>query len=903
MSGYLHLLLLGLGAGSLYAMSALGLVLVYRSSGIVNFAHGAAGMVGAFALWDLTENAGWKTVPAAMAGVLIAAALGLATYLVTMVLPRRPSTLTRVVATLSVLIVVQAVGFLRYGTTPRQVSDFLPDSVVSFGRGVTVSADRLILLGITVSLTLLLGMAYQRSRFGVATSAVAERPEHLAALGWRVGRLRAINWAIGGALGGLAGVLLAPISGVSPNNALATIVPVLAAALLGGLSSFPLTLTGGLLIGVLQAEFSQHNFGVDGLPDAVPLLAIIVVLAVRGRVLPLRSFVGEKLPRVGNGDLNPALLASGTLGLVLVTALSSEDAATALTTSFLAAITVLSLTVVLGYAGQLSLAQVTLAGVGALIVAHLAGGLGLPFLLAVPLAALGTLPAGLLVGLPSLRARGVSLAIATLGLAIALQALVFRSERLAGGLTGVVISEDGSLHVLGMDFDSFLYPHRFAFLVLGFLVLLAVLVANLRRGRAGRRLVAVRANERAASALGVNVVGAKMAAFAIASAIAGVGGALTAYRNPSVTFEQFGIFGNIMAVAFSVVGGVGSAVGGILGGLLQDGGIGTWLLGLLGDRWSSYLSLIGGVSLLLSVAYYPDGVASALEPVQKLARRRPPGRDVVAPPVRAGVTPRRVSPAVLEIRSLDVRFGGVRAVSDVSLTLAPGEVVAIIGPNGAGKTTLIDAVSGFVPSRGTVVLGGQDLTDLPPHRRAAAGLARSWQSLELFEDLTVRENLRIACDPQDSLAYVVDLIRPHRGGLSPAALTAIEAFDLRDHLDVLPERLSTGQRKLVAMARAIASEPSVLLLDEPCSGLDGHERAEVTPLIRRLADDWGMGVLLVEHDVDLVRRVSDRAVALDFGAVIAVGEPDVVLADDRVGRAYLGSVVSAPGSSDDLSRR
>lgn len=903
MAGYLHLLLLGLGAGSLYALSALGLVLVYRSSGIVNFAHGAAGMIGAFTLWDLTENAGWSTLSAAVAAVLLAAVLGLATYIVTMVMPRRPSTLTRVVATLAVLVIVQAVGFLRYGTTPRQIAGFLPDEPVDFGGGVTVSADRLILLGITVGLGLTLALVYQRTRFGVATSAVAERPLHLAALGWRVGRLRAVNWALGGALGGLAGVLLAPISGVSPNNGLVIIVPVLAAALLGGLSSFPLTLAGGLLIGVLQAVFSQHNFGLNGLPDAVPLLAIIVVFAVRGRVLPLRSFVGEQLPRVGTGQISPLLLAIGTGSLALATVLTSDDAATALTTSLLAAILVLSLVVVLGYAGQLSLAQVTLAGVGALVAAHLAGGLGLPFLLAVPAAALATVPAGLFVGLPSLRARGVSLAIATLGLAIAVQALVFRSDKLAGGLTGVTISEDGSLLVLGVDFDSFAHPHRYAFLVLGVLVLLAVLVANLRRGRGGRRLVAVRGNERAAAALGVNVVGAKLSAFAISSSIAGVGGALMAFRNPSVTFDQFGIFGNILAVAFAVVGGVGSALGGVLGGLLQDGGIGSWLLGLLAEKWSSYLSLIGGVSLLLSVVFYPDGVASAFASVHRIGRKRPRSRTAPTNDIAPAATSRRVRPAALDVHAIDVRFGGVRAVSAVSLTVSPGEVVSAIGPNGAGKTTLIDAISGFVPAAGTILLGDRDLTGLSPHRRAAAGLARSWQSLELFEDLTVRENLRIACDPQDALAYLVDLVRPHRGGLTPAALTAIEAFDLGDHLDLLPENLSTGQRKLVAMARAIAGEPAVLLLDEPCSGLDSHERAEVSPLIRTLADDWGMGVLLVEHDVDLVRRVSDRVVALDFGVVIASGEPDAVLRDEHVARAYLGSVPSAPGSSDELSRR
>jgi len=220
--------------------------------------------------------------------------------------------------------------------------------------------------------------------------------------------------------------------------------------------------------------------------------------------------------------------------------------------------------------------------------------------------------------------------------------------------------------------------------------------------------------------------------------------------------------------------------------------------------------------------------------------------------------------------------------------------VALIGPNGAGKTTLIDAVTGFTRASGSVRLGEDELSGLSPHRRAALGLARTWQSVDLFEDLTVLENLRVAADPADARSYLLDLVRPGRGGVSAATLAAIEAFELGPHLGERPDRLSAGTRRLVSMARAIAGEPSVLLLDEPCAGLDRHEREEVEPTVRALAAEAGIGVLLVEHDVDLVRRVADRAIAIDFGAEIAAGAPAEVLADPAVRRAYLGVETPAP---------
>ncbi|MCW3014524.1 MAG: transporter related protein [Solirubrobacterales bacterium] len=903
MTDLTQLVLLGLGSGALYALAALGLVLVYRSSGVVNFAHTAIGMVGTFVFFELSRKHGWATVPAGIAGVLASALLGYVTYLLVMCLPKTEANLTRVIASLAVLLILQAAAGLRYQSEARVVQDFLPHEPLDLGGGISVSEDRIILLAIAVVLALALGTVYRRTRFGLATSAVSESPRNLAALGWRVGIIRGANWALGGALAGLAGVLLSPIIGVSSDAGVLLIVPVLAAALIGGLSSFSLTLVGGLLIGALQAVLSQHDLGVRGASDAVPFLMIVGVLLLRGKSLPLRSFVGERLPSVGSGRIPVIPLAVGYVLAATWLLGASEDTANAAITTILFGIIVLSLVIVLGYAGQLSLAQVTLAGVGALIAAKLVDG-GVPMIPAFVLAVAATIPVGVVLGLPSLRTRGVSLAIATLGLAVAVNALLFGNPDISGGSLGISLAEGGELNLMGWSIDPLLHPGRFALVGLSVFCLLAIATANLRRGRAGRRLIAVRSNERAAAALGISVVGAKLFAFAIASGIAATGGVLIAYRYPTVLFDQFGVFNNIGAVAFSVVGGVGSAPGALAGGNLQQSGLGSTLLSDLSGGWEKYIGLIGGVLLLATVITVPDGLAIAWANAWARLHRLLPARvAAVGKRCTVGRVDRAsmllhaggdhigtsVPPRTLEVSNVSVQFGGVLAVRDVSFSVSPGEVVSLIGPNGAGKTTTIDALTGFVSSTGTVRLGDRELTRAAVHQRARAGLARSFQSLELFDDLSVFDNLRAAGDPSDAASYLIDLLRPRRGGLTPATVAAIHTFGLEETLLRRPSEISFGQRRLVAMARSVASEPSVILLDEPCAGLGAHERDEVAALIRTLADERGMGVLLVEHDVNLVRRVSDRIVVLDFGQVIASGPAAEVLEDPVVVSAYLGT--------------
>jgi branched-chain amino acid transport system ATP-binding protein len=242
--------------------------------------------------------------------------------------------------------------------------------------------------------------------------------------------------------------------------------------------------------------------------------------------------------------------------------------------------------------------------------------------------------------------------------------------------------------------------------------------------------------------------------------------------------------------------------------------------------------------------------------------------------------------AVLETAGVSVSFGGVRAVVDVDLAVGEGQLVGLIGPNGAGKTTFIDAVTGFVASRGKVELDGRDISKLPPHARARLGLARTWQSIELFDDLSVGENLAVASHRPSVAATLKEIVLPHTGQVGADA--TLELLGLQSLVDAMPAELSQAQRKLVGIARALAVAPRVILLDEPAAGLDTNESAQLAERLRGVVDA-GTSMLLVDHDMGLVLGISDHVVVLEFGEVIASGAPESVRRDERVITAYLGT--------------
>ena len=919
---WIQFAILGLGSGAAYVLLAQGVVLIYRGSGVVNFAHGAVAMVGAYLYnEEFRARDHWSVAPALISSLLLAAVIGALIHLLVMRPLREAAALTRVIATLGVLLVLNALATLRYGSQLVTVGNLFPQNVLNAKGSITVPEDRIWLLALSIAVTGALWAVGKYTRFGLATSAAAENQRAASSLGWSPDLLATVNWAVGSALAALAGIIISAYAGLQVTTLTLIVIVALAAALFGGFSSYPLVLLGGLGIGVIRSELvgvvEAQYWHQQGLEDAVPFLIVVLVLVIRGRGLPLRGTVIDRLPKLGTGRIRPwVLVPSLVLSGLLVLDVFSQNTDQTLTISLVAATVMLSVVVLTGYTGQLSLAQWAIGGMGAWIAAGLVANLHWPFLAALLAGMLGAALAGAVFALPALRTRGVNLAVITLGMGLALQSVLFSNSQYTGGYNGFAV---GPQKVFGFDLDPLTYPSHYTLFAFVVFVLAALAACNVRRGRAGRRLIAVRTNERAATSLGISVVGAKMYGFVLSAAIAGLGGIVLAFQNPYVSLGSgFDPLSSINAVALAVVGGVGHLVGPLFGSTLQDGGVGSLISDALSgiDPW---FPLIGGTALILLLITHPDGIAavvakqaeSLVRPVGSMLRRLPRPSTSAAAPVAPAVSAEpapaaervKARPVVLEVSGLTVRFGGVVALQDVGFTVHPGEVVGLMGPNGAGKTTFIDAVTGFVrPSAGTVALDGRRIDDLPAHRRVRAGLSRSFQSLELFDDVSVRDNLRAASDPRDLRSYATNLFWQRERPLPPRVMAAVADLELTEFLDAKPDALPYGKRRLVAIARAIATEPSVLLLDEPGAGLDEHETAELGLVVRRLAADWGIGVLLIEHDVKMLMETSDRVVVLDFGRKIAEGTPDSIRGDALVRAAYLGDAEPErePESAADL---
>jgi len=901
MTDVLTFALLGIGVGAGYAIAAMGLVVVYRGSGVVNFAHVGIAVVAAY-VYAKVLDAGAPEAGAVVAGLACAGAIGLATHVLVMQRMRDSSTLSRVVATLGLLLVLQSGAELVWGGQGIELMpSMLPDDRVDVG-GATVSADRLWLAAISLAAGVVLWAVYRFTRFGRLTTAVAESSRAVASLGRSPERIAMLNWAIGSLLSGAAGILLAPVVGLSVTQLGLLLIPALAAALVGGFSSFGLAWAGAMTIGIVQSEITRY-VSAPGWSAAAPILLVILILLVRGRGLPQRGTFQERLPAVGSGMVRPRLvLGLAAVVVVLVSVLSAEWV-DAITISLITALICLSITVLTGYAGQLSLAQFALAGIAALIAARSAAELGLPLAVAGALAVAGTTLAGLVVALPALRIRGVTLGIVTLGIAVVVQQVLLTNPAYTGGIVGTTID---SPSVAGISLDATAHPGRYALVCLAVLVVCALLVSNLRRGTMGRHLLAIRGNERAAASLGIDVMRSKLYAFAVSAAMASMAGVLFAFRSPTVVFGSYVPQRSIDVLGSTVIGGLGYIGGGLLAGFFSAGGpISYALHQATGSQ--VWLGLLVGLVMLATLVVAPNGMfAWKVELGRRMAARLNRGRAQEPEPAAASpaVTAaagnearHRVQPRALEAAGLSVSFGGTRALDDVSLRVEPGQVLGVIGPNGAGKTTLIDVVTGLTRADGgRVTLDGKDVTSLPVWRRARCGIVRSYQGLELFDDLTVLDNISVPpTGRRGRMTWLTELVRPPRDrALGPAALTAISELGLTEVLDKLCTELSYGQRRLVAIARALAAEPSVLLLDEPAAGLDEEDRAELSRLIRRLVDDLGLAVLVVEHDVALVVDVSDRVMVLDGGRVIAEHEPQEVLRIPEVVDAYLGSSYESP---------
>ena len=904
--------LLGIGTSAIYVLLGQGIVLIYRGSGVLNIAHGGFAMIGAYLYLQLhlpgnfgaSSSKGWPIVPSFVVAVLAVAAIGLVTDQLLLRRMRKASPLARLIATVGVLLVLEATAIKIWGETPPFVPQLLPSHVLHLGSSITLPSGYVWLLLIAIGITAVLTVVWRFTRVGWVTAAVSHNQRGAAALGISPDVVSAGTWVAGAALAAVAGILVAPITQISPAGLSLLVIPVLAAVLLGGFESFPATLASGLFIGMAQTvvlyynNFFERHLKVTLASDAFPLIVIVAVMLIRGSSLPLRGHVLERLPAIGSGRIRwPVVFLGVTIGLVLIFTVFSTSTLVTLPVTFAIATLLLSLVVLTGYAGQVSLAQYAIAGVGGLIAAQLVAHAGFGFLPALVAGTLGATVVGLVFAIPALRTRGVNLAVITLAAAWAARDMLFTNPHASGETVGVNV---GSAKLFGLDISGADQPARFAAFTLVVFVLCCIVVTNIRRGRLGRRMIAVRSNERAAAASGVGVFRTKLVAFAISGALAGLAGILISFQYQDAVFLNFDPFTSLLSVAWIVIGGVGFVLGTINPGALIAPGALPSVIGLHWPGFVTWLPLVGGVLALLAVRFNQDGITSnSVRSVHKLdarlARFSPWARHTPHLDVATGaVAPTRVPPKRLRIEELTVRYGGVVAVDSISIEVSPGEVVGLIGPNGAGKTSLMDAVSGFTPCQGRVALDEQRIDDWPAHRRAVGGLVRSFQGLELFAEMTVLENLQVPNDRHGGLQTAIELVRPTKTTLPPVTIAAVQDFGLAAILHKSPDEISYGQRRLVAIARAVAAQPSVLLLDEPVAGLSDRESGEFAHLVRRLADAWGMAVLVIEHDMSFVMSICDRITVIDFGRFVCEGTPAQVRTNPAAIAAYLGDESDTP---------
>jgi branched-chain amino acid transport system permease protein len=655
MDQLLLFVLLGLGQGALIAGIALGVVITYRGSGIINLATGAMAMVAGYGFWSLRTGFFGVTLPtaAALAGALLAAALaGLATEYLAFRPLRDAPPLAKLAASLGVLLTAQASILLGFGTEPQQEPTILPGGTVTV-LGAVIPADRFLLTGIVVMLAAALSLFYRRTRFGLATRATAENEQAAVLMGLSTHEIALVNTLLASLVAGLLGVLAAPIMQLDTVTLPLQVVPALAAALFARFTSLAIACGTGILLGVMQSVLyyvstfswfpTDRGNALPGIQQVLIFAVMILALFLRGADLPGRGeLVHQRLPLVpvSQRPLRAALISAAVCAAALV--VFPFDFRQALTNSLIGTVIVLSFVVITGYVGQISVVQLAVSGTAGFALSHLTVGAGLDFPFGALLAIAGATLLGVLTGISALRVRGVALAVVTLAAALAMEHALFTNTAFGGVGGGVPVPSPTLFGInLGPDagfrgLDGAQPSPVFGFGVLVVTVLLGLYVANLRRTALGQQMIAVRANERAAAAAGVNVRGIKITAFAISSFISSVAGVLYGYNFASVSSTRFTALASLGLLGFAYVGGITMASGAVFAGLLSTEALVPHAL----DAWfgisGTWALLVGGVLLVLTLVLNPDGIAGARH---RRAQRPRPG-PAAAPPVTEPPAPR-----------------------------------------------------------------------------------------------------------------------------------------------------------------------------------------------------------------------------------------------------------------------
>lgn len=893
MNTFLPFVVSGIATGAIYGLAGTGLVLTYKTSGIFNFAHGAIAAAAAYVFYwlNVDHEIDWK-VAFFLSVFVLGPVLGMVLEVVARHLaPQR--TAMRIVGTIGMILLVQGLATIKYGTDPLRVPQYLPRGTETFELGgVIIGWDQVIITAVALSAVAGLYALFRFTRMGVAMRAVVDDPDLVGLHGTSARSVRRIAWMIGVTFAAASGVLVAPALGVESITLTFLVVAAIGAVAIGGFSSIPLTYLGGIAIGIVADVSKKYVLDVTwlaGFPPSVPFIALIIVLLVLPkRKLQPPSLVERRPPLQWRAPaaVQVAMAVIVLTLLVLVPELVGNNLSyymIALTT----AISLLSLGLLVRTSGQVSLAHAAFAGIGAVSFAQFGENFDLPWVPALLLGSLVVVPVAALVAIPATRLAGLFLALATLAFGIFVERLLYPLSFMFGK------TADG--RTMPRPSWAGFSDQRFYYVILACFVVSSSAMVAIHRSRHGRMLRAMSDSPTAVSTLGLSTTTTRVIVFCISGFFAGMAGILYGCIVNFATYgdRQYQSFNSLILLAILAIVPFGvpwyalfAAISAVIPAYFDGPDTTSWLNVLFGF-FAIMVAVQGGPATL------PVSMRRLLE---RLGRRAPPVEASAALPAEIDdddlvAVQRELTPG-LQVQELTVRFGGLLAVHGVNLEAPRGRITGLIGPNGAGKTTTFNACSGLNrPTAGRILLHGADVTHLGSAARARRGLGRTFQITQLCESLTVADNVSLGREASMAGSNVVSQLVAsplQRREAADAADAAMELCGITHLARVQAGELSTGQRRLVELARCIAGPFDVLLLDEPSSGLDHEETVRFGEILTGIVAERRCGILLVEHDVSLVMRICSYIYVLDFGELIFEGTPGAVASSSLVKAAYLG---------------
>jgi len=907
------IVLRGVIVGGLTALIALGMALVHRANRIVNFAQADLGFAPAVLSYLLLDEVGVPWPLAVLIGLATAVALGAATEVLVIRRFARAPRLLVTIATIGLSQVLTAVALLIPRLWDRRlVSDRIapPWSATARIGGVVFDVNDLLALVVTPIAVVAVAALLRGSAAGIAIRASADDGDRASLLGIPVHRLHTIVWAGAAALAFLTVFLRGGILGLPTGEVLgfSVLLRSLVALVLGRLTNLVTVTTSAVALGVLELGIAWDS-SVELIDPALGAIVLLALLLQGRRRAAAEDAEGgtwraaeevRKLPEAVSALPfvrwgRRALLGGAVAAAAVVPHLLSSDRSLRASALLIYATLGLSLVLLSGWGGHVSLGQVAFFAVGAAVGAWATSTLGADLFAAIVVAALAGAAAATVVGVPASRARGLTLAVATFAFSLATTSYLF------GDNFSSWVPRDRIERVALLGSIDALTPTAIYEVALGLLVLTALALRAIRGSRTGRAVVALRDNDRAAQAYGIDAPRLRIVTFALSGAIAAMAGALFVHHQQALDPSSYGPIQNLTVFTMVVVGGLTSVTGALLGALF-----------LLGTQWflpADWRILASGTGVLLVLWLAPGGLATipfSLRDrlVRSFASRR--DLDVGARPSEATPLDRELHPVestpvverpaadgLLVVEGLEVSYGPVQILFGIDLHVAEGEAVALLGTNGAGKSTLLRAVSGLRrPDRGTVTFAGEDITGKAAHVIAALGLAQVPGGAGVFPSLTVAENLRAAGW----------LVRKRQDDLAAGQAEAARLFpNLTGRSAQRAGTLSGGEQQMLALAMVLLTRPRLLVVDELSLGLAPEVVGRLLAALRAL-QERGVAVLLVDQSINVALAVADRALVLERGQVGFAGpareleqRPDLLRSVFLGGAVADGEVPAAPG--------